>query len=356
MTRFHSRHVRRSLVASLLLLGAGQLGCSTTGNQWKLPSWSWNAPKNGPTSAASAQSEHASLPVSSRSSPRSTSPGTDPDAEAPGLATMIANGRLQEKAGEWEKARHTYESAIKRFPNESAPYHRLGVVADQQRRYLEAEQMFTEAIRRNPRDAELFNDLGYCFFLQGQLDRAEAALLKATQLEPKNARFENNYGMVMAHQGRIEEALARFRTAGSEADAQYNLAFVFASQEKVDQAKLCFRRALAADPQHEAARRALQSFELYEQLPEDQRETEIAKNGERWVPYREPGEPGFTGPNPPQNAANGGAGNYPVQQASHASNFGPQRAAGAAAKTQFLESRSSLNQSMSGQRQGNRTQ
>ena len=68
MTRKISHGVRRSLVASLLLLGAGQFGCSTTGNQWKLPSWSWNSPKtNAPPAAAQpTPAERASLPVSSR--------------------------------------------------------------------------------------------------------------------------------------------------------------------------------------------------------------------------------------------------------------------------------------------------
>jgi tetratricopeptide (TPR) repeat protein len=150
--------------------------------------------------------------------------------------------------------------------------------------------------------------------------------------------------MVLAHLGRVDEALGHFRVAGSEADAQYNLAFVFASLDRVDEAKMCFRRALSADGQHEAARRALQSFELYDQLPPEQRDFELAGGGQRWVPYREPGEPG--GAPAPTNPASGG-----VQHAAHHAPISPQRAAGGAAKAQYVESRGLLNQNMAGQRQ-----
>lgn len=283
-------------------------------------------PAAGPT-PASARSNPATAPSASASNtPARRNPTGGENDE--GLPALMGKGRMLERAGDWDKARELYTAAIQRFPNDPAPHHRLGVVADQQRRYLEAEQHFSEAIRLDPKNAEQFNDLGYCYYLQGQLQRAETAMLKAVQLEPKNARFQNNYGMVLAHQGRIDQALVAFRQAGSEADAQYNLAFVYATQEKVDLAKGCFRRALAADPQHEAARKALQSFEIYDQMPEDQRDFEVASSGVRWVPYREPGEAGSAGAAGSPSA---------VQPASHFSTTGMQRAARTAAQAQHFE-------------------
>lgn len=327
----------RGILATAALAVATSTGCSSTGGGWHLPKMSWPIAKSPPPPPSTALESHPSSLWKA---------DEDPELEKPTLASMMANGRLQERAGEWDKARVTYENAMKQFPGDAGPYHRLGVVADQQRRYLEAEQLFAEAIRRNPRSAEQFNDLGYCYFLQGQMGRAESAMLKATQLEPKNARFQNNYGMVLAHLGRVDEALGHFRIAGSEADAQYNLAFVFASMDRIDDAKKCFRLALAADGQHEAARRALQSFELYDQLPPEQRDLELAGNnsGQRWVPYREPGEAGAVPP------ASGNAGGSGVQQAAHFSPANTPRAGAGATRAQYMESRGLLNQNMASQR------
>lgn len=338
MTNMQAKQLRRWLAVSLLALNVGQIGCSTTGGKWQMPKLAWPSAKGPSSETSTALTSHPTP------SPDSKTSADRDESETPNLPAIMANGRLQEKAGEWDKARAIYEAALRKFPNDAAPYHRLGVVADQQRRYLEAEQMFAEAIQRDPRNAEQFNDLGYCFFLQGQMNRAESALLKAAQLEPKNPRFQNNYAMVLAHLGRTDEALQRFRMAGSEADAQYNLAFVFASQEKIDEAKLCFRRALSADGQHEAARKALQAFELYEQLPPDQRDVELASGDQRWVPYREPGEPGSSTVTTNPSASG-------VQQASYQSNPGHSRTASGASKAHFIESGGLLNQNMAGQRQ-----
>lgn len=324
-----------------------------------MPTVSWPSSKSGATAAAKPAPTPAG-PISTDLTPNWPTPSPsataklklDDERDKLSLPTLMGKGRMLERSGEWDKARETYAEAMKRFPKDAAPYHRMGVVADQQRRYAEAEQMFSEAILRDPKNADQFNDLGYCYFLQGQLMRAESAMQKAVLLDPKNPRFQNNYGMVLAHQGREREALDAFRKAGSEADAQYNLAFVYATRDQVDQAKLCFRKAIAADPQHEASRKALQSFELYDQLPPEQRDVELASSGTRWVPYREPGEAAGSGSSTNSGAASsassGASGG--VQPASHAAATGSLRGARNAAQAQFLDSRPSGNLNMSSQR------
>jgi tetratricopeptide (TPR) repeat protein len=95
-------------------------------------------------------------------------------------------------------------------------------------------------------------------------------------------------GLVTGHQGRAEDALAHFRKAGSEADALYNLAFVFAAQDRPSEAKQCFQQALNADPLHRRAREALTSFEEYERMPAHMRDFDMAGGGGvRYVPYFE---------------------------------------------------------------------
>ncbi|MGE4102503.1 MAG: tetratricopeptide repeat protein [Pirellulales bacterium] len=200
----------------------------------------------------------------------------------------LTKARNAELAGQYEEARNCYQELIVAHPKRYEPYHRLAVVADRQQRHREAQGLYTEAIARKPGEPELFNDLGYCFYLQGKLDKAESALMKAVSLSPSVPRFRNNLGLVYGHLGRYEDALESFRKASSEADAQFNLAFVYASQEKVDEAKRCFQAALASDPGHEKAKRALEGFDRYERDPNGVYENaEMVKDGIRWIPFIE---------------------------------------------------------------------
>jgi Flp pilus assembly protein TadD len=233
----------------------------------------------------------------------------------------MAQGRNLEKAGEWDKARDVYRQLKAQYPDRAEPYHRLGVVADRQRRHDEAQRLYTQAVQRAPQNAEIFNDLGYCFYLQGELEKAESALRKAVFLEDDNSRYHNNLGMVLGHQDRYQEALREFTAAGSEADGYYNLAFVYASQEKHDQAKTCFRQALSLNPTHEQAREALASFEQYDdRQPSEEMLVGLDEptGGVAYVPYVENSEHSLSDTTP--TSATGGAGNTSasgVQAAGH---------------------------------------
>jgi len=204
-----------------------------------------------------------------------------PAARAAQAQQFMTQGKIVE-------ARKLYEQLIVDDPENPEHYHRLGRVADIERRHREAVALYGEAIRLKPQCAELFNDLGYSLYLQGQLPKAESATLKALALAPSNQRFHNNLGLIYGHERRYAEALQQFRLAGSEADAQYNLAFILSSQDDAEGAKRCFQAAIISDPTHEKARSALKAFERYDQDPEGALELgEVVENGVRWVPYVE---------------------------------------------------------------------
>lgn len=211
-----------------------------------------------------------------------------PDANSSNsVAAALAKGMAHERTGQYDKAREVYEEMLKQHPQRAEPLHRLAVVADKQRRHPEAQSLYTQAIAIQPRNAELFNDLGYSFYLSGNLAKAESTLLKATQMEASNSRFRNNLGMVLGQQGRIEEAFEQFAQAGSEADAHFNVAFLHASQGRTEEAKLCFKRALACDPTHEKASKALDSFSRFEENKGLAIDDQYTADGRRWIPYQE---------------------------------------------------------------------
>lgn len=208
--------------------------------------------------------------------------------ESQGFSARLSRAEQALNGGKLDDARTDYEKLIADFGDRYEPYRGLALVADRQRRHREAQSLYAEAIRRRPQDPELFNNLGYSFYLDGQLVKAESALLKAVSWAPANQRFRNNLGLVLGQSGRHGEALEHFRKAGSEADAQYNLAFIFASQENIPAARKCFELALAADPNYAKAREALATFERYEKDPASCPDPgELVAEGKVWVPFVE---------------------------------------------------------------------
>ena len=207
------------------------------------------------------------------------------------LPRQLTKARNLENEGNWDKARAIYTDLIAQFPDRPQLYHRLAKLSDRQGRHDEAIQLYSEALRHKPADGEILNDMGYSFFLQGQLEKAESALLKATVANPGNVRYHNNLGLVYGHMRRYDKALDVFNRVGGSADAQFNLAFVLSAQGDFDSAKQCFRKALALDPNHKKARKALETFEFADANPVSDNElAEQPKNNGRWVPYVENSE------------------------------------------------------------------
>lgn len=206
------------------------------------------------------------------------------------LAQDLAQAESLALSGKLSQARDIYQRLVVEFPQEPRSLHGLAMVADRQRKHHEAQALYVQALASRPREAAWLGDLGWSYYLDGQLEKAHSALAKAVSLAPSEPRHHNNLGLVLGQQRRQAEALEEFRKAGSEADAQYNLAFVLASQDDAAGAKRCFQLALAADPSYTRARDALKSFEQYD---EDPKQAELALlDGGQWIPYVE--EPAAT--------------------------------------------------------------
>lgn len=268
---------------SIVLTAIGlQAGCSYLPTRESFSRFGLPSPKA--TIAASEKGEATSEAKPSAKTAKKSARSNDQTT----IGMDIARGRTYEQSGNYDKARKVYEDLRKREPNCVAAAHRLGIVADLQKRHGEAEQLFQHALTLEPNNAEIMGDLGYCLFLQGKLEKSEEVLAQAVELAPTNTRVRNNHGLALGHLGKYEAALEEFAQAGGEADAYYNLAFVYAAQDRVSEAKDCFRLCLRLDPTNEQAHNALSSFSEYEQMSPEMRESvDIASEGVRYVPYQE---------------------------------------------------------------------
>jgi tetratricopeptide (TPR) repeat protein len=114
----------------------------------------------------------------------------------------------------------------------------------------------------DPDPIGLYN-LGNAYARAGNTDAAIAAYRKAIEQRHGNySRALNNLGVVLLRVGRWDEAQEALQSALQlenfrYAEASYNLGRVYAARGQKDLASREWRRALAINPQHEAAKQAL---------------------------------------------------------------------------------------------------
>src|SRR5437868_4859357 len=129
-----------------LMITAGCAGTQERGtSMWpSLPSpWSTvkRSPPQAPNNPARSSASLASSKAAASAKSKAATKGKKKDGpEEESDAMSILRGRNFERSGEWVKAREVYETVRTREPDNAEAAHRLGVVADHQRRHAEAEQ------------------------------------------------------------------------------------------------------------------------------------------------------------------------------------------------------------------------
>jgi tetratricopeptide (TPR) repeat protein len=174
---------------------------------------------------------------------------------------QVALGRSLEKQGQVDQAMNAYHEAIRRDPRRTDAYWRLAILHDEEGHFKESAELFRKALRTSAGNADIYCDMGYSLYLQRRWAEAEMNLKQALVLKPDHARAHNNLGLVLAHSDRVEEALAQFRKAGPEADAQVNLALALAMDGRWPEARDHYRAALAANPRSAAAESGLRQLD-----------------------------------------------------------------------------------------------
>src|SRR5262245_17328871 len=150
----------------------------------------------------------------------------------------LAVAQNLDKNGSEAAAIEQYEKVQQLQPDNLQAAHRLAVLYDRQCNFPKAEAQYRKLAQARPRDADVFNDWGYSCYLRNQWGEAEKHFNHALVLDPEHQRARANLGLALGQQRRYDEALRTFRTAKlSEAEAHCNLAFIYWSQGKMDDAR-----------------------------------------------------------------------------------------------------------------------
>lgn len=185
--------------------------------------------------AGCAETRTAQQP-SVAAAPTSDSPVELTAGRAVAVSLNMAAG--QEKSGNDAAARDELEKVLKLEPDNTPALRRLAVLYDKQCEFSKADATYRKLAKATPKDADLFADWGYSYYLRNNWAESERQLRHALTLDPHNARACCNLGLTLGQSGRHEEALQCFREgAPGEAEARCDLAFVYWSQGRLDDAR-----------------------------------------------------------------------------------------------------------------------
>ena len=175
--------------------------------------------------------------------------------------------RIAERNGKTESARKAYQRILDQDPNHIESLHRMAVTSVKQERLDEAIEFFKQGVAAGEPRAEFLGDYGYALYLAERFDESERVLRQSRNLDPDNHRVTNNLAMVLGTRGSYNESYQLFQSAGNEAQALANLAFVQSQKGDVAFAKRNYHSALEADPTLEVAANGL--MEVYRAFPSD---------------------------------------------------------------------------------------
>jgi serine/threonine-protein kinase len=133
-----------------------------------------------------------------------------------------ALGSVDQDSGDLDGAIREFEEALRLDPTDDEARNQLSLSYDKSGKMLQAEDLLKGAINRNPASWVNYNDLGYFYYHHSQYPQAERYFRTATELAPDNPK------------------------------ALYNLAGVYLSMQKYNEAEAILEKAVEVKPTYGA--------------------------------------------------------------------------------------------------------
>ncbi len=165
----------------------------------------------------------------------------------------LLQARAMQGKGMTDQAVSMLRTVTRKEPRNAAAWSELGVVLSDAQDADGAISALERARRLTPNDARVLNNLGYLTMAKGQNQLAVELFQASLVQDPSNARTRNNLGFALARLERDTEALTTFRTAGTEADARYNMGVACELRGDTASALTNYQAAVALSTQSPAA-------------------------------------------------------------------------------------------------------
>jgi len=173
----------------------------------------------------------------------------------------LVNGRLNEAIAELSMA-----ASIDRKLSEA--HSLLGVAYDKKGLSDRAKDSYEQAVKEEPEDAQSLNNLGFSLYQNGNYRAAVDRLKRAVKLAPNDDRILNNLGLALCRLGKFQDAFKHFARAAGPLNGNLNTARMLERFGRDDDAIRYYEDARRIDPSSTVALRRL--ADLYERTGKPQ--------------------------------------------------------------------------------------
>jgi len=173
----------------------------------------------------------------------------------------LAQGRAHLSSGRINEAITELSLAASLDPRLSEAHSLLGLAYDRKGMPERARDSYERAIKGDPSDAQTLNNLGFSLYQNGNYRAAVDKLKKAARLAPSDQRILNNLALAQVRLGKTDDAYKNFARAGGEVTGRLNTAAMLERLGREDEAIKQYEAARRAEPNSTIALRRL--AELY---------------------------------------------------------------------------------------------
>ena len=160
----------------------------------------------------------------------------------------LAAGRDYLNSGKLNEAIGQLSTAASLDPRLGEAHNLLGVAFAQKGLAERAKESYERAVKAEPDDAQVLNNLGYTLYQNGNYRAAVDKLKRAAKMAPRDERILNNLGLAFVRLGKFEDAYKSFARANGELSGHLNMARMMERFAREDEAIKYYEGARRIDP------------------------------------------------------------------------------------------------------------
>src|ERR1043166_3040614 len=199
-------------------------------------------------------SKFATVGVSKTEDERYQASEVNPSATA---KEHLESGREFLLAGRLHEAIAELSTAASLDPKLTEAHNLLGVAYDKKGFGDRAKESYERAVKSDSNDPETLNNLGFSLYQNGNYRAAVDRLKRAAKLAPTDERILNNLGLALCRLGKVEDAYKSFARAGGPLTGALNMARMLERFAREDDAIKYYEMARQVDPNNVFALRRL---------------------------------------------------------------------------------------------------